>query len=367
MYRPADAGDSASGMGALPDSDGRARRARGVQIPPNGAIERVYDSTGGQAALECREEIDPFMTRPADSQPPARRYLIAGSPFVARPLEQGLHVVATPIGNLRDITLRGIETMAAADVLACEDTRVTRRLLDHFGITVPLVPYHEHNAAEMRPRLLARLAAGEAVALCSDAGTPLVSDPGYKLVEAVRQAGLPVIPVPGPSAVLAALVAAGLPTDAFFFDGFLPVKTVGRKNRARELAAVPGSLVFFETGPRLAASLADLATELSDRQAAVCRELTKAHEEIRRGSLNELAAHYAGAPEPKGEIVLVVGPPVAAQPPAADDIDAMLETALAAGSVKDAAAAVAEATGLPRRDIYQRALVLAKALPRDER
>ncbi|QCI64344.1 16S rRNA (cytidine(1402)-2'-O)-methyltransferase [Phreatobacter stygius] len=300
------------------------------------------------------------MTRLADSPSPARRYLIGGTAFTARPLEPGLHVVATPIGNLRDITIRAIETMAAADVLACEDTRITRRLVDHFGMTVPLVPYHEHNAAEMRPKLLARLAAGQAVALCSDAGTPLVSDPGFKLVEAVRAADLPVVPVPGPSAVLAALVAAGLPTDAFFFDGFLPVKTVGRRGRAKDLAGVPGSLVFFETGPRLATSLADLLAELGDRQAAVCRELTKAHEEVRRGPLSLLAAHYAASADPKGEIVLVIAPPGETPPPAADDIDAMLRAALATGSVKDAATAVAEATGLARRELYQRALDLAK-------
>lgn len=307
------------------------------------------------------------MTRLADSPVPARRYLIGGTAFTARPLEPGLHVVATPIGNLRDMTIRAIETMAAADVVACEDTRITRRLVDHFGLTVPLVPYHEHNAAEMRPKLLARLAAGQAIALCSDAGTPLVSDPGFKLVEAVRSADLPVIPVPGASAVLAALVAAGLPTDAFFFDGFLPPKTVGRRGRAKALAGVPGSLVFFETGPRLAASLADLFAELGDRQAAVCRELTKSHEEVRRGSLGELAAHYAAAADPKGEIVLVVAPPGEAPPPPADDIDAMLAAALATGSVKDAAAAVAAATGLPRRDLYQRALELAQAAAGDDR
>jgi 16S rRNA (cytidine1402-2'-O)-methyltransferase len=291
---------------------------------------------------------------------PARRYLIGGRDFVARPLEPGLHVVATPIGNLRDITLRAIETLAAADVVACEDSRVTRRLIEHFGLSVRLVPYHEHNAAEMRPKLLARLAAGEAIALVSDAGTPLVSDPGFKLVEAVREAGHPVVPVPGPSAPLAALVAAGLPTDAFFFDGFLPVKTVGRRQRARALAAVPGTLVFFESGPRLASSLADLAAELGPREAAVCRELTKAHEEVRRGTLPALAGHYAAAAEPKGEIVLVVGPPGPEPEPAPDDVDAMLRAALEAGSVKDAATSVAQATGLPRRDLYQRALALAK-------
>ncbi len=300
------------------------------------------------------------MTPAAPPDAPHRRYLIGGRDFLARVLEPGLHVVATPIGNLRDITIRAIETLAAADLVACEDTRVTRRLVDHFGLDVKLAPYHEHNAAEMRPKILARLAAGQAVALVSDAGTPLVSDPGFKLVEAAREAGLPVIPVPGPSAPLAALAAAGLPTDAFFFDGFLPVKTAGRRQRARTLAGIPGTLIFFESGPRLAASLADLAAELGPRAAAVCRELTKAHEEVRRGTLADLAAHYAGAADPKGEIVVLVGPPGPAPAPAADDVDAMLRTALGEVSVKDAAARVAEATGLPRRELYQRALALGR-------
>jgi len=300
------------------------------------------------------------MTDHSPIQAPDRHYSLGGTRFLARPLEPGLHVVATPIGNLRDMTIRAVETMAAASLVACEDTRVTRRLVDHFGLSARLVAYHEHNAAEMRPKLLARLAAGESVALVSDAGTPLVSDPGFKLVEAAREAGHRVVPVPGPSAVMAALVAAGLPTDAFFFAGFLPPKTAGRRGRARELAAVPGSLVFFETGPRLAASLADLAGELGDREAAVCRELTKAHEEVRRGTLPALAAFYAQAGEPRGEIVVVVAPPGEAPPPEAGDVEAMLRTALAASSVKDAAAAVAAATGLPKRDVYQLALQLAK-------
>lgn len=293
-------------------------------------------------------------------QPPDRHYVLGGTRFLARSLEPGLHVVSTPIGNLRDMTVRAVETMAAASLIACEDSRVTRRLVDHFALKAKLVPYHEHNAAEMRPKLLARLAAGESVALVSDAGTPLVSDPGFKLVEAAREAGHRVIPVPGPSAVMAALVAAGLPTDAFFFAGFLPPKTAGRRGRARALAGVPGSLVFFETGPRLAASLADLAEELGDRPAAVCRELTKLHEEVRRGALSGLAAAYAAEADPKGEIVVVVGPPGEAPAPAETDIEAMLRAALAGGSVKDAAAAVATATGLARRDLYQRALQLAK-------
>jgi 16S rRNA (cytidine1402-2'-O)-methyltransferase len=300
------------------------------------------------------------MTLAAPPDPPNRRYQIGGKDFLARALAPGLHVVATPIGNLRDITIRAIETLAAADLVACEDTRVTRRLLDHFAFTAKLAPYHEHNAAEMRPKILARLAAGEAIALVSDAGTPLVSDPGFKLVEAAREAGHPVIPVPGASAPLAALAAAGLPTDAFFFDGFLPVKTAGRRQRARALAGVPGTLIFFESGPRLAGSLADLAAELGSRQAAVCRELTKAYEEVRRGTLAELAGHYAGAADPKGEIVVLVGPPGPAPALAADDVDALLRAALGEASVKDAAARVAEATGLPRRDLYQRALVLGR-------
>ena len=300
------------------------------------------------------------MTDIPAQKPPDRHYILGGTRFLARPLEPGLHVVATPIGNLRDMTVRAVETMAAASLVACEDSRVTRRLVDHFGLTAKLVPYHEHNAAEMRPKLLDRLAAGESVALVSDAGTPLVSDPGFKLVEAAREAGHRVVPVPGPSAVMAALVAAGLPTDAFFFAGFLPPKTTGRRSRARAIAQVPGSLVFFETGPRLAASLADLAAELGDREAAVCRELTKLHEEVRRGTLATLAAAYAGEAEPKGEIVVVVGPPGEAPAPAETDIEAMLRAALADKSVKDAAAAVASATGLPRRDLYQRALLLAK-------
>lgn len=316
------------------------------------------DATRRKAIVSAREST--AMTTPAAPAPTSHRYLIGGKDFLARPLDAGLHVVATPIGNLRDITIRAIETLAAADLVACEDSRVTRRLIDHFGLSTRLAPYHEHNAAEMRPKLLARLAAGEALALVSDAGTPLVSDPGFKLVEAAREAGHAVIPVPGPSAPLAALVAAGLPTDAFFFDGFLPVKTVSRRQRAKALATVPGSLVFFETGPRLAASLADLAAELGPRAAAVCRELTKAHEEVRRGSLTDLAGHYAEAGEPRGEIVLVIGPPGPAAAPEAADVDALLRQALAEGSVKDAAARIAEATGLPRRDLYQRALALAK-------
>jgi 16S rRNA (cytidine1402-2'-O)-methyltransferase len=295
-----------------------------------------------------------------------RGYLIKGQPIEAPPIAPGLHLVATPIGNLRDITLRALEVLAAADLIACEDTRVTRKLLQHYGIATPLMPYHDHNAAEARPRLLARLADGAAIALVSDAGTPLVSDPGFKLVRAAWQAGYPVTAVPGPSAVLAALALAGLPTDRFFFEGFLPAKSGQRQARIAELGRIPASLVLFETGPRLAASLADLATGLGPRQAAVCRELTKLHEEVRRGDLPALAGHYARAAEPRGEIAIVIAPALATAPEA-DDVDAMLSQALARLSVSDAVAEVAAMTGQPRRGVYQRALALAKQAGDDER
>ena len=287
---------------------------------------------------------------------------MGGQELAAPPLPAGLHLVATPIGNLRDITLRALEVLAAADVIACEDTRVTRRLLDHYGIATPMTPYHEHNAAAARPKLLARLAAGEAVALVSDAGTPLISDPGFKLVRAAHDAGHAVTSLPGASSALAALTASGLPTDRFCFEGFLPVKSGQRQRRIAELGGIPATLILFETGPRLARSLADLATTLGARPAAVCRELTKLHEEVRRGELPTLAQAYAAGAESRGEIVIVIGPPAADAGRAdAGEIDALLRRALARGSVKDATGEVAAATGLPRREIYQRALALSQA------
>ena len=227
----------------------------------------------------------------------------------AEQIAPGLHVVATPIGNLRDITLRALGTLAAADAVVAEDTRVSRNLLAHYGIATPLVAYHEHNAAAMRPVLLARLQKGERLALISDAGTPLVSDPGFKLVARSGGAGLPVTSAPGPSAVLAALVVAGLPTDRFFFEGFLPAKSGARRARIAELASIPGTLVLFESPRRLAETLADLAAVLGPRQAAVARELTKHFESVRRGALDRLAADYERDGPPKGEIVLLVAPP----------------------------------------------------------
>lgn len=297
-----------------------------------------------------------MISRPAT--PRVRRYQLAGQALEAPQLAPGLHIVATPIGNLRDVTLRALETLAAAEVIACEDTRVTRKLTDRYGIATPLTPYHEHNATVARPKILSWLQAGAAVALVSDAGTPLVSDPGYKLVHAAREAGHAVTAVPGASAVLAALAVAGLPTDRFTFEGFLPPKTVARRTRIAALARVPATLVLFETGPRLAAALADLAAELGARPAAVCRELTKLHEEVRRGDLVALAEAYAHEPPPRGEMVIVIAPPATDEQPTAAELDALLRRALARASVKDAVKEVASVTGQPRSEVYRRALAL---------
>jgi 16S rRNA (cytidine1402-2'-O)-methyltransferase len=293
----------------------------------------------------------------ASSRP--KTYIVAGRPVESPRLAPGLHLVATPIGNLRDITIRALETLAAADVIACEDTRITRRLLDHYGIAPPLTPYHEHNAEAARPKLLGRLAQGETVALVSDAGTPLVSDPGFKLVRAAREAGHSVIAAPGPSALLAALTSSGLPTDRFFFEGFLSAKDGQRKARIAELARIPATLILYESGARIARTLAALAEGLGARQAAVCRELTKLHEEVRRGNLSLLATQYAEGAETRGEFTVVVEPPSAdAAMPDPNEVDALLRRALRNASVKDAVSDVAAATGLPRREIYQRALAL---------
>ena len=288
-----------------------------------------------------------------------RRYAPFGGTVEAPKAKPGLYLVATPIGNLGDITLRALDVLAGADVIACEDTRVTRKLADRFGITTPLTPYHEHNASEARPKLLARLAQGQAVALVSDAGTPLISDPGYRLVQEAQDAGFAVVAIPGASSVLTALSVAGLPTDRFFFEGFLPPKEIGRQKRIAALATIPSTLVLFESGPRIADALADLAAGLGPRAAAICRELTKLHEEVRRGPLDELARHYAQGAETRGEFVVVIAPPTEQETPAAD-VDAMLRQALTRVSVKDAVGEVALATGKPKREVYQRALELSK-------
>jgi 16S rRNA (cytidine1402-2'-O)-methyltransferase len=278
----------------------------------------------------------------------------------AEPVRPGLHVVATPIGNLGDISFRALATLAGADTIIAEDTRVTKKLLAHYGIATPLVAYHEHNAAVMRPHLLARLMSGAALALVSDAGTPLISDPGFKLVEDALAQNIEIMPVPGASAVLAALVVAGLPTDRFFFEGFLPPKSPARRARINELATIPGTLVFFETARRVAETLHDLAAVLGARDAVVARELTKFFETVRRAPLPDLAASVAGEPAPKGEIVLLVGPPGTELPKASEgDLDERLSQALKDHSVKDAAALVSAETGAPRRKVYARALALA--------
>jgi 16S rRNA (cytidine1402-2'-O)-methyltransferase len=305
--------------------------------------------------------------RQAAGGQPAQRlkcYVFQGLAVEAGALAPGLHIVATPIGNLRDMTVRALETLAAADLIACEDTRVTRKLTERYGITTPLTPYHEHNAAQARPRLLERIARGAAVALTSDAGTPLVSDPGFKLAREARAAGLMVTAVPGPSAVLAALTVCGLPTDRFLFEGFLPAKQTQRRKRIEEIKLIPATLVLFESGPRLAATLADLAAALGPREAALCRELTKLHEEVRRGELAALAAEYAQRGEPRGEIVIVVAPP-SPEAPEAGDLDRLLREALARVSVKEAVGEIAAVTGQSRREVYRRALALAQAQERD--
>jgi 16S rRNA (cytidine1402-2'-O)-methyltransferase len=293
-------------------------------------------------------------------EPRQRRYLLAGQAIAAPPLAPGLYLVATPIGNLRDMTLRALEVLASADFVACEDTRVTRKLFDHYGLSAPLIPYHDHNAEAARPRILEKIAAGGAVALVSDAGTPLISDPGFKLVRAATAAGHAVTAAPGASAVLTALTVSGLATDRFFFEGFLPAKAHGRQARIAELARIPSTLVLFESGPRIAATLADLAAGLGAREAAIGRELTKLHEEVRRGTLVALAEAYAAGAETRGEFVVVIAGPPAAEQPGAAEIDTLLRAALARTSVKDAVAEVAAVTGVPRRAIYGRALELTK-------
>src|SRR5215212_1507624 len=236
----------------------------------------------------------------------------------AESLAPGLYVVATPIGNLKDVSFRALSTLAAADAVLAEDTRVTKTLLAHYGITTPLVAYHEHSNAAVRERMIHRLKEGRVLALVSDAGTPLVSDPGYKLVQTAITEGVPVTPIPGPSAILTALVVSGLPTDRFFFEGFLPPKSAARRARLGEIALVPGTLMLFEAPHRLPDMLADAAAVLGERQAVVARELTKLFETVRRGTLAELAAQFAEEGPPKGEIVVLIGE---ATGPKAEEVD----------------------------------------------
>ncbi len=269
-------------------------------------------------------------------------------------LTPGLYIVATPIGNLSDLSPRAASILAGADLIAVEDSRVTAKLLHHIGIKRRMIPYHDHNADQVRPGLIADLA-HKSIALVSDAGTPLISDPGYKLVRDARAAGHAITTIPGPCAAVAALTLAGLPTDRFFFLGFLPSKAKARADIIAEVAAIKATLLFYESGPRLGAALAALAEGLGDRDAAVTREISKTYEEAVTGTLSTLAARYADAP-PRGEIVIVVGPPGEAAAPAEADVDALLVDALARLPAAKAAGEVAKATGLNKRDLYARAL-----------
>ncbi|WP_156350079.1 16S rRNA (cytidine(1402)-2'-O)-methyltransferase [Sphingomonas sp. Leaf20] len=271
-------------------------------------------------------------------------------------LNPGLYIVATPIGNLGDLSPRAADILSRADVIAVEDSRVTAGLLRHVRTKTPMVPYHDHNAEGVRPGLIARMAT-EAVALVSDAGTPLISDPGFKLVRDARAAGHLVVTIPGPCAAVAALTLAGLPTDRFLFVGFLPSKAHARAEAIAEIATIRATLVLYESGPRLGASLAALAEGLGDREAAVTREITKKFEEAVTGTLSTLAARYADAP-PRGEIVIVVAPPGEAPPASAEDADVALAEALTRLSTGQAASEVAKALGLDRKTLYARALVL---------
>jgi 16S rRNA (cytidine1402-2'-O)-methyltransferase len=310
---------------------------------------KPFSGRGSQAEPQPSDTSGP--SKPSDRIP-------AGA-FLA----PGLYVVATPIGHASDVTLRALQVLGAVDAIACEDTRVTAKLLAIHGISAPLTPYHDHNAQTAGPALIRRLAAGERIALVSDAGTPLISDPGYRLIRASAEAGIAVVPIPGPSAVLAALCVSGLPTDRFLFAGFPPSRAAARRRFLAELTAVPATLVLMESPRRLAAALADMADAFGPREAVVARELTKLFEEIRRGSLEQLAQHYCEAAVPKGEVTVVVAPPP--EPPPADDadIDRRLSAALTGTSVRTAAERVAAETGLPRRRLYARALELRRREP----
>ncbi len=280
-------------------------------------------------------------------------------PLASQIQPPGLYIVATPIGNLGDITLRALEILKNADLIACEDTRVTAKLLSHYGIKKPTLSYNDHNAVERRPKIFDTIKNGGRVALVSDAGTPLISDPGYKLVREAVAEGMHVTTLPGASSLLSALCLAALPTDRFLFAGFLPQKNEACKKELSSLAAVDATLVFFESAKRLQKTLVLMHDVLGNRDVAVARELTKLHEECRRGTLSELAGHYKNAGEPKGEVVIVVSPPQA-EKTSAIDAESKLRLLLKTHSVKEAVSIVAEETGAPRKDIYTRALSIMK-------
>jgi len=327
----------------------RARRAEGGAW--RGAASRKTKPRNGTGAASLGETAAEGIGAPAPSK------LAAGN-LAPGKLAPGLYLVSTPIGNLGDVTLRALATLASADAVLCEDTRVTAKLFARHGIKASMIPYHDRNAARIRPQVIERLKQGAALALVSDAGTPLVSDPGYKLVREALGLGIAVTSVPGASAALTALQLSGLPPDRFLFVGFLPVKSAARRRALDEIKDIAATLVFYESGPRLAASLADLADVLGDRPAAVARELTKLHEEVRRGDLVALAVHFRDAGPPKGELAVVVAPPFAGIPPAASDLDRALEEAFTRMTLRQAVDEVAAATGLKRKAVYARALQL---------
>lgn len=305
-----------------------------------------------------RDEIRRVQDLTTERDDGPKSFVIGGAVIPVRPLEPALYLVATPIGNLGDVTIRALETFAAADIVACEDTRVTRILLERYGIRRRMIAYHEHNEAEAAIKLVAAVAEGKSVALASDAGTPLVSDPGYRLVQEAIKQGVRVVPIPGASALLSALTASGLPNDAFMFAGFLPVKAGQKKARIEALAEVQATLIFYESPRRLADTTQVMAEVLGDRQAVVARELTKTFEELRRGTLPELAAHYAQAGAPKGEAVLCVAPPGERAEPDAADTDRMLLALAREMPSAKAAGEAARMTGLKKTDLYQRLLAL---------
>lgn len=277
-------------------------------------------------------------------------------------LAPALYLVATPIGNLADITLRALDVLAGVDIIACEDTRITGRLLSRYNIATGTVAYHEHNAEHVRPRLLRDLQAGKRIALVSDAGTPLISDPGYKLVNEAVACSIAVVPLPGASSVMAALCASGLPTNRFLFAGFLSPKEQARRKTLEELASISATLVFFESPRRLADTLSAMSHVMAEREAVVGREITKLYEEFRRGTVKQLSGYYAQAEEPKGEVVLMIGPPAARLAVYDEQVEALLLRELATSSVKDAASKIARETGLPRQELYAHALRLKDSL-----
>jgi 16S rRNA (cytidine1402-2'-O)-methyltransferase len=312
----------------------------------------------GAAPFRVDDVLEPMTRMPNRS--PSDRSDPKPSRGPSPPLEPGLYVVSTPIGNLGDITRRAIDTLERADLVLAEDTRVARKLLSALGISARVEAYHDHSGPQAGERALSLIAEGGAVALTSDAGTPLLSDPGFPLVQAATARGFRVVPVPGASALLAAMAASGLPTDRFLFVGFLPAKSNARRAELGEIATLRATLAFYETGPRLAASLSDMAAVLGDRAVVVGRELTKLYEEFRRGRLFDLATAYEALEPPKGEIVVMVGPPEVVRTVDPAEVDAALVEALATMRVKDASRAVALRFGLSSTDVYGRALVLQK-------